>query len=124
DVPGELTRRLRDRARPRRGAELPDLKAESLLGVRYQLLSWLLRRLVPQAVFSLAVSGRIPRIGRKYRWFMCQQYLAPAQSVTFPGFAERLTVGIRNDEPPDQIDKLLLHAFLEDLRQAYLRRPW
>jgi ABC-type branched-subunit amino acid transport system substrate-binding protein len=124
DVPGELTRRLRDRARPRRNGELPDPAADGLFGVRFQLLSWLLRRLVPQALFRVAVSGRIPRVGRTYRWFMCQQYLAPAQSVTFPGFAERLTLGIRDDEPPDQIDKLLVHAFLEDLRQAYLRRPW
>ena len=54
---------------------------------------------------------------------MRQQYLAPRQSVTFLGFAERLTAGWRDGEQPAQVDKLLLHAFLEDLRQAYRRRP-
>ena len=55
---------------------------------------------------------------------MRQQYLAPRQSVTFLGFAERLTAGWRDGEQPAQVDKLLLHAFLEDLRQAYRRRVW
>jgi hypothetical protein len=129
DVPDELARRLRDRARPRRGHGLTDrggrgeLSADGLFGA-FAALSWLLSRLVPQVVFRIAVSGRVPGIGRRYRWFMRQQYLAPAQSGTFLGFAERLTIGGRDDEPPDQIDRLLLHAFLEDLRQAYLRRPW
>ncbi|GAB3940981.1 hypothetical protein GCM10027614_25530 [Micromonospora vulcania] len=75
-------------------------------------------------VFRAAVSGRVPVIGQHYRWFMRQQYLAPRQSVTFLGFAERLTAGWRDGEQPDQVNKLLLHAFLEDLRQAYRRRPW
>lgn len=75
-------------------------------------------------VFRAAVSGRVPVLGRHYNWFMRQQYLAPRQSVTFLGFAERLTAGWRDGEQPDQVNKLLLHAFLEDLRQAYRRRPW
>lgn len=44
--------------------------------------------------------------------------------MTFLGFAERLTAGWRDGEQPAQVDKLLLHAFLEDLRQAYRRRVW
>lgn len=126
DVPGELVRRLRGRSRPRHRAGLSDrgdLSGEGLFGV-FAVLSWLLSRLVPQVVFRVAVSGRVPGIGRRYRWFMRQRYLAPARSGTFLGLAERLTVGCRDDEPPDQIDKLLVHAFLEDLRHAYLRRPW
>ncbi|MEE3917880.1 hypothetical protein V2I01_01750 [Micromonospora sp. BRA006-A] len=55
---------------------------------------------------------------------MRQQYLAPRQSVTFLGFAERLTAGWRDGEHPAQVEKLLLHAFLEDLRLAYRRRFW
>ena len=54
---------------------------------------------------------------------MRQQYLAPEQSVSFLGFAERLAAGARRSEDIDQVDKLLVHSFLQDLRQAYLRRP-
>ncbi|MGH3773943.1 MAG: hypothetical protein ACRDRW_21550 [Pseudonocardiaceae bacterium] len=53
---------------------------------------------------------------------MGQRYLAPLQSVNFLGFAERLTKGVREPEDSGQIDKLLVHAFLQDLRQAYRRR--
>jgi hypothetical protein len=77
---------------------------------------------MPEVLFRTAVSGKIPGFGRRYRWFMRQQYLAPLQSVNFPGFAERLTVGIRQAEDIDQVDKLLVHAFLQDLRRAYARR--
>lgn len=127
DVPGELGRRLRDRSRPGGGpaglSGRGDVSGDGLFSV-VAVVSWLLSRLMPQVLFRVAVSGKVPWIGRRYRWFMCQQYLAPAQSGTFIGFAERLTVGGRDDEPPDQIDKLLVHAFLDDLRHAYLRRPW
>ncbi|GAB3186124.1 hypothetical protein FHX75_16104 [Micromonospora palomenae] len=118
-----LVRRLRDR-RGRRSAEEPPVTGESGFGTALQVLLWLLRRAVPSAVFRVAVSGRVPLVGRHYRWFMRQQYLAPRQSVTFLGFAERLTAGWRDGEQPAQVDKLLLHAFLEDLRQAYRRRFW
>ncbi|MFF5172151.1 hypothetical protein ACFY3U_05905 [Micromonospora sp. NPDC000089] len=120
---GALLRRLRD-WRGRRSTEEPQVSGESGLGTALQVLLWLLRRAVPSVVFRIAVSGRVPLVGRQYRWFMRQQYLAPRQSVTFLGFAERLTAGWRDGEQPAQVDKLLLHAFLEDLRQAYRRRFW
>ncbi|GHJ06688.1 hypothetical protein TPA0907_10550 [Micromonospora humidisoli] len=118
-----LVRRLRD-WRGRRPIEEPQVSGESGVGTALQVLLWLLRRAVPSAVFRIAVSGRVPGVGGHYRWFMRQQYLAPRQSVTFLGFAERLTAGWRDGEQPAQVDKLLLHAFLEDLRQAYRRRVW
>ncbi|MFY1624075.1 hypothetical protein ACN261_31220 [Micromonospora sp. WMMD723] len=118
-----LVRRLRD-WRGRRPVEEPQVSGESGVGTALQVLLWLLRRAVPSAVFRIAVSGRVPGVGGHYRWFMRQQYLAPRQSVTFLGFAERLTAGWRDGEQPAQVDKLLLHAFLEDLRQAYRRRVW
>ncbi|QDY09744.1 hypothetical protein FJK98_23490 [Micromonospora sp. HM134] len=118
-----LVRRLRD-WRGRRPVEEPQVSGESGVGTALQVLLWLLRRAVPSAVFRIAVSGRVPVVGGHYRWFMRQQYLAPRQSVTFLGFAERLTAGWRDGEQPAQVDKLLLHAFLEDLRQAYRRRVW
>ncbi|MEV4492047.1 hypothetical protein AB0K04_18265 [Micromonospora coxensis] len=118
-----LVRRLRD-WRGRRATEEPQVGGDSGLGTAVQVLFWLLRRAVPSVVFRIAVSGRVPLVGSQYRWFMRQQYLAPRQSVTFLGFAERLTAGWRDGEHPAQVDKLLLHAFLEDLRQAYRRRFW
>ena len=109
------------RARVRRRRRPPAATPVSIVS---QVLLWLVRRAVPGVVFRAAVSGRVPVLGRHYNWFMRQQYLAPRQSVTFLGFAERLTAGWRDGEQPDQVNKLLLHAFLEDLRQAYRRRPW
>ncbi|WP_233512511.1 hypothetical protein [Micromonospora deserti] len=118
-----LVRRLRDR-RGARAAGEPVPPGGDAIAVVSQVLLWLVRRAVPGALFRVAVSGRVPLVGRHYRWFMRQQYLAPRQSVTFLGFAERLTAGWRDGEQPDQVNKLLLHAFLEDLRQAYRRRLW
>ena len=114
---------LRGRHRPfQRDNDSTDSNALDL-GPRYHLLIWLIRRVMPEVLFRAAVSGRMPGFGRRYRWFMRQQYLAPLQSVSFLGFAERLTEGVRQPEDVDQIDKLLVHAFLQDLRQAYARRP-
>ncbi|MEU1809746.1 hypothetical protein ACH46G_08430 [Micromonospora aurantiaca] len=113
-----LVRRLRD-WRGRRTGEDPQVGGDSGLGTALHVLLWLLWRAVPSVVFRIAVSGRVPLVGRQYRWFMRQQYLAPRQSVTFLGFAERLTAGWRDGEHPAQVEKLLLHAFLEDLRLAY-----
>lgn len=78
----------------------------------------------PVSRFWLWVSGRVPGLGSQTRWFMRQPFMAPSQSSDFLGFAERLTLGRRRDEDLDQIDKLLVYAFLEDLRDAYRRRPW
>jgi hypothetical protein len=76
------------------------------------------------AAFRAAISGRIPGIGPLYRWFMTQQYLAPKQSTTFLAFAERLTKGNIAGEDTAQVEKLLVRAFLRDLRRAYSRLPW
>ncbi|MBF9134355.1 hypothetical protein I0C86_36310 [Plantactinospora sp. S1510] len=121
-----LARQLRDRRGPRPAGDPagggngdPDLVSSA-----YQFVFWLVRRAIPSVVFRVAISGRVPLLGPHYRWFMRQQYLAPRQSVTFLGFAERLTAGWRDGEQPDQVNKLLVHAFLEDLRQAYRRRIW
>ncbi|WFF00522.1 hypothetical protein [Micromonospora sp. WMMD964] len=122
DSRAALVRRLRDR-RGTRAPEAPPSGGDAV-SIVSQVLLWLVRRAVPGVLFRAAVSGRVPVLGRHYNWFMRQQYLAPRQSVTFLGFAERLTAGWRDGEQPDQVNKLLLHAFLEDLRQAYRRRPW
>ncbi|WHT22604.1 hypothetical protein N8J89_16525 [Crossiella sp. CA-258035] len=53
------------------------------------------------------------------RWLMRQPFMVPGHSTSFAGFAERLTPGRRDEENLDQLKKLLVHAFLEDLRRAY-----
>ncbi len=66
---------------------------------------------------------RVPGLGREARWFMRRQpYMVPRHSTSFAGFAERLTEGRRGSENPEQVRKLLVHAFLEDLRRVYRRR--
>jgi hypothetical protein len=126
-MPGDRARAivalLRGRHRPFRGDNDSTGSNALDLGPRYRLAIWLIRRVMPEVLFRAAISGRIPGFGRRYRWFMRQQYLAPGQSVSFLGFAERLTVGVRQLEDTDQVDKLLVHAFLQDLRRAYVRRP-
>ena len=81
-------------------------------------------RVVPPLWFRARISGRVPLISRGYRWFLRQQHLAPHDPGTFVGFAERLTRGMRAEENPEEVSKLLVNAFLEDLRQAYRRRLW
>ncbi|RMI35190.1 hypothetical protein [Nocardia stercoris] len=88
------------------------------------MLLGLLRLLLPEMVFRARISSWIPVVGREFRWLMRQQYLAPRQSHRFLGFAARLTENGREYEDGDQLAKLLVHAFLEDLRLAYRRRPW
>jgi hypothetical protein len=61
-----------------------------------------------------------------YGWFLRQPYLSPEDPGNFLGWAERLTAGQRPHEPPgqlEQLDKLMVHAFLEDLRCEYRRWP-
>ncbi|WP_330253358.1 hypothetical protein OG874_01735 [Nocardia sp. NBC_00565] len=70
------------------------------------------------------ISGRVPGLSKETRWFMRQRYMAPELSDSFLGFATRLTASLRNDENEDQVAKLLVHAFLEDLRDAYRQRIW
>jgi len=77
--------------------------------VRLLILKWLGRRsygIVPEA-----------------RWFMRgQTFMVPQHSSDFFGFAERLTADRLDEQNTGQLHKLLVHAFLEDLRQAYRRR--
>ncbi|MBE1470646.1 hypothetical protein [Kibdelosporangium phytohabitans] len=51
-----------------------------------------------------------------------QGYMVSKHSTDFLGFAERQTAGHRETENEEHLEKLLVHAFLEDLRIAYRRR--
>jgi hypothetical protein len=78
---------------------------------------WVAAFVLPMMLLRPFVTGRM-------RWFMRQQYLAPKLSGSFFAFAVRLTGDARDAEDRSQLDRLLVHAFLQDLRAAYRRRIW
>ncbi|MEV6348664.1 hypothetical protein [Actinoplanes sp. NPDC051851] len=81
-------------------------------------LLWLFRLLLLKW-FGRRSYGIVPEA----RWFMRRQtYMVPQHSSDFFGFAERLTAGRLDEQNTGQLHKLLVHAFLEDLREAYRRR--
>lgn len=70
-------------------------------------------------------SGRLPGLGRHYRWFLRRQpYLAPGLHRSFFELAERLTDGQWQHEDPEQVRRLLVNAFLADLREAFRGIGW
>ncbi len=94
------------------------------LSGRAGMLWWLALTVLPAAMFRLLTTGWLLGAGRQFRWFMRQQYLAPRLSGDFLTFATRLTVKLRDSEDQEQINLLLVHAFLQDLRVQFRRRPW
>ncbi|MGW4401609.1 ABC transporter substrate-binding protein [Amycolatopsis nivea] len=84
----------------------------------------LLLRLLTFGTFRLAVTGRVPGLSGRYRWFLRQPHLAPEMSGSFVRFALRLTDGEWQKESPEYVARLLVNAFLEDLRREYRLRPW
>jgi hypothetical protein len=89
-------------------------------------LRWLLAalRIVPPLLFLVAITGWVPLFSRQYRWFLRQQYLSPEVSGGFVSFAARLTNEQWVLEDKEQVARLLVSSFLEDLRRAYRWRPW
>ncbi|MET8998422.1 hypothetical protein [Amycolatopsis sp. NPDC004169] len=89
----------------------------------WKIFSLLVRGLT-LLTFRIAVTGRVPLLSGRYRWFLRQPHLAPEMSGSFVRFARRLTEGQWQEEAPEYVCRLLLNAFLEDLRRAYRLRPW
>ncbi|RBO88339.1 ABC transporter substrate-binding protein [Nocardia puris] len=98
--------------------------AEGVSGDAISRLVFGVLALWPVLRLWLWISGRIPGMSKVTHWFMHQRYMAPELSDSFLGFATRLTATRRSDENEDQVAKLLVHAFLEDLRDAYRKRLW
>lgn len=97
-----------------KGRVQPDVPFEVDPG-RVTLWIWLLLRVGPALTFWLWTRGP------ESRWFMNQDYLT-AHTPDFLSFAQRLTRGHRESGSDEEVKKLLVHAFLEDLRVAYRRR--
>lgn len=118
----ELARRL-GRASLGVGSDTATEGARVLTGLLGFTL-WLVTTILPGMLFPSLARSRLLEIGRVSRWFMRQQYLAPTQTANFWRFALRLTEGTRTEEDPQQVDRLMVHAFLQDLRVEFRRRPW
>lgn len=96
---------------------------EAPLDGRLAVVRWLVTVALVVGLW-LRRSGR-PLIGGGYRWLVRRQpYLTPRDPGTFLGFAERLTGNEVGRQDPDQVARLLVHAFLEDLRRAFGPRRW
>lgn len=121
-----LLRRLRDRDLLRRQFTwlLKDPATELTNTAPVSRWASSLLRLVPPIWFLAKIKGLLPGVGAEYRWFLRQPYLAPHDPGTFLGFAERLTIGMRDQENSEQLLRFLINAFLTDLRQAYRWFPW
>lgn len=75
---------------------------------------------------QLYVASR-DRAGRwRFRWFTRQPFLKPSREDRrrFLVFAARFARGSELAGQSEQVELLLVHAFLEDLRRAYHRRPY
>jgi len=124
-----LLTRLRER--DLRGRSEDDLIPREAFDTAADAVPWWARvalKLLPSFLFRAKLRGLVP--GREYRWLLRQPYLAPHDPGTFLGFAERLTGTLapgRGSEPHEdagQLAKLLVNAFLEDVRRGYRRTPW
>ncbi|MET1075760.1 MAG: hypothetical protein ABWY11_24130 [Umezawaea sp.] len=116
----ELVRLVRRASGPR--SDLPRVGASVLTGWS-GLVLLVVSTVVPAIAFRVLVSGRVPGPGRVFRWLMRQRY-ASRQSSDFWAFALRLTDGASGHRDLDQVRRLLVHAFLQDLRDQYRRVPW
>ena len=68
-------------------------------------------------------SGKVPGIGRTYRWFLKQSDVAPGND-TFFELALRLTENEWPRQKEEQVARLLVNAFLEDLRDDFRGSAW
>ncbi|MFE4055766.1 hypothetical protein ACFXP3_05550 [Streptomyces sp. NPDC059096] len=116
----ELLRRLREREFQRRRLFGVLRSPETEVSMQGNIPWWVL--VLGLHLFPLAWFRAWRGVGTEYRWLVRQPYMAPRDPGTFPGFAMRLTRPRRGRENPDQVGKLMINAFLEDLRVAYRRR--
>ncbi|MCC3315219.1 hypothetical protein [Nocardia africana] len=123
DASDELRERLPQLLRGIPSADRSATALGAVGGTVARVLAVLLS-LWPVVRLWLFVSSHIPGLSRVSYWFMHQRYLSPGLSHSFVGFGVRLTEPMRARENKDQIAKLLVNAFLEDLRAAYRRVPW
>ncbi|MFJ2175044.1 hypothetical protein ACIQVO_21040 [Streptomyces sp. NPDC101062] len=116
----ELLRRLREREFQRRRLFGVLRSPDTEVSMQGSVPWWVL--VLGLHLFPLAWFRAWRGVGAEYRWLVRQPYMAPRDPGTFAGFAMRLTRPRRGRENPEQVGKLMINAFLEDLRVAYRRR--
>jgi ABC-type branched-subunit amino acid transport system substrate-binding protein len=129
-----MTVRLRELT-PRRRRELREvirrrssINAETvntgrtLLEAANPLLRFL--SLLPPLWIWIRSSGRIPFLGgTPFRWLLTQPHIVrDDQDRSFLGVAQRLTAGLWQNEAPNQVARVIVDAFLADLRHAFRAR--
>jgi hypothetical protein len=126
----ELLRRLRERdLLSRRARTKLDQPIEDAAATQAPWWVTLALRLAPSFFFRAKLRGLAPG-GAEYRWLLQQPYLAPHDPGSFLGFAVRLTsvipaAGAKSpQEDHNQLVRLLVNAFLEDVRRTYRRSFW
>jgi len=62
--------------------------------------------------------------GRERSWLVDQQFAAPRHFGSFVGFAEWLAGPSPRQEAREEVKRLLVHAFLQELRWAYGMGSW
>ncbi|AOS62808.1 hypothetical protein [Actinoalloteichus hymeniacidonis] len=115
----DLRTRLALRSRRRDWIERGEEPTSEVFGSRWGLLL----RAVGALRIAVRLRGRIPGVGVEYRWLLRQPYLAPQDPGTFIGFAERLTRTLNGNEDEGQLQRLIVNAFLEDIRSAHRAFP-
>jgi hypothetical protein len=68
-------------------------------------------------------SGKVPGIGRTYRWFLRQSDVPPGKDSFFE-LALQLTKDEWEGEKHEKVARLLVNAFLEDLRDDFRGAGW
>ncbi len=112
-----LTERLREKL----GGDGPPLPDDWGIPGWFRLLLVALHFLWRKLWFRLWASGRIPIPGLvRTNWFMKQQSFPALPRETFVDFTVRLI----STATQGQLERLLVDAFLHDLRVTYQRRPW
>lgn len=109
----ELAAKLRGRRRYTSDSQVPN---QLVLPWQLHVLGWWL---VPFLSTWLRRSGRVPVLSGYYRWFLRQRYMAPREGAGFTEFGLRLTKGDVGEEDQSQVLKLMVHAFLEDIRRVH-----
>jgi hypothetical protein len=80
--------------------------------------------LLPPLWIWIRSSGRIPFLGGvPFRWLLTQPHIVrDDQDRSFLGVAQRLTDGLWQHEAPELVARVLVDAFLADLRHAFRPR--
>ena len=122
ELPPRRLRELRVAIHRRSSIDATVNTGRTLLEAANPLLRLLL--LLPPLWIRICSSGRFPFLGGvPFRWLLTQPHIVrDDQNRSLLGVAERLTDGLWQNEAPDQVARVLVDAFLADLRRGFRPR--